>query len=97
MRMLLCVDDDGRLYMLGLTEINEPWLARIVHEDDADADQVALGSLGVGDGCGPWMAGQFEFFGEPTPQWVRLCAEAAAEKLGEWSAAGRLMRMPRNE
>jgi len=94
-RFLLAIDEDGTLYMLGLPEINEPFMARIVHEDDADFEQLFLGSLSVGDGAGPWSAGQFEFFGDADPEWASRCAEAAAEKLAEWSRQGRLLRMPR--
>lgn len=93
-QFLLCVDDEGRLYMLGRSGINEPFICRIVHEDDADAGAVLLhGGLSVGDGCGPWSAGEFEFFGDAAPDWVRACAEAAAAKLAEWSRAGRLMQI----
>jgi hypothetical protein len=91
-RFLLCVDDSGRLYMLGRCEINEPFLARIVHDDDDDAGLI-LDGLSVGDGCGPWSAGDFDFFGDADPQWVGHCARSAAAQLAEWSRGGRLMRI----
>ena len=84
----LAADEEGHYFLLAVPSINDAFMARIVHEDDADAPEIGLSGLSAG--AGPWVIGQFDFFGDSDSQWVRTCAEYAAHIVEKWHHQGRL-------